>query len=204
MRMSSVKTLGSALRGAVAALCLALLLAHPAFGATATITPAFTVNVTTNYPLPIPFQPTVATTFNAWDSSPLPYATGTFTVGTTGAYTATATSSPNADNALYLLTGAFSPNAISIPTTPLSAFFEGTQSAATTTLSNVTLTAGTQYSYLLVTPPGTGAFTFTLTGPGSISLGSVPNTPIDPLATVFVMIAALGLLMLLKMRVSAA
>lgn len=204
MKTSSVKTLGSVLRGALAASCLALLLAHPAFGATATITPAYTASVTTNYPIPITFQPTVTTTFNAWETSPLPYATGTFTVGTTGAYTATATSNPNANNALYLLTGAFAPNAISIPATPLSSFFAGTESDATTTLSNVTLTAGTQYSYLLVTTPGTGTFTFTLTGPGSISIGSVPTTPIDPLATVLVMIAALGLLMLLKMRASAA
>ena len=79
-----------------------------------------------------------------------------------------------------------------------------TARSGTTTLPNVTLTAGTQYSYLLLATSGSGTFTFTLTGPGAISFAGPPETPIHPFANLIVMIAALGILVLLKRRASPA
>ena len=200
MNTSSVKMLRTILKGALAASCMALLLASPAFGGgIAVVTPTYSAAATTQYPLPIPMQPTVATTFTSWFTAvPVPYATGTFTVAATGSYTATLSTSPVIDNAIFLLTGVFSPNAIANPTTPLGNFFAGTQSLATTTIPSVTLTAGTQYSYLLLAAGASGTFTFTLTGPGDIYAGPAATTPINPLAILPVMIAALGVLVLLK------
>ncbi len=203
MRMSPLKVLRRTPQATLAVLFLALLLVNPVLGQS--ISPTYSSTVTTEYPLPIPFAPTVATTFTSYFSSD-PYATGTFTVSASGTYTATFSSNPARDMGLWLLTGVFSPSASSTPTTPLANFFAATQTNTTATIPNVTLTAGTQYSYLLVANGGSGTFTLSLSGPGTATFGgSAPTpTPINSRGTLAIMIAALGFLMLVKKRALAA
>lgn len=125
-------------------------------------------------------------------------------MGTSGTYTATLNPNQVIANGIELLTGVFSPS-VSTPTTPLSNFFAATQNVSTTTvLSGVPLTAGTQYSYLLLFNPSSGTATFTISGPGCISFGSntcqnsVPAITPEALAALAIMIAGIAAYMMMK------
>ena len=148
-----------------------LVFANAAFGVTIPTPVNWSTGVTTQYALPLPFG-SVATTLTSYSGFANPYVTGTFYVGTSGTmYSATLTSAPFA-NGIEILTGTFAPS-IGTPTTPLANFFEAEQNGSTTTLASIPLQAGVQYSYLLLFSfASTGSGTFTLSGPGRISLGS--------------------------------
>jgi hypothetical protein len=197
MKTSTIKTSRWVLRGSLAALALALLLVNPAFGQyTVSITPTFTTTPLTQFAIPLPIG-TVGTTFTAYSSGGgVEYVTGTFSVATSGVYSATLTPTSSMANGVEILTGVFSPSVTPPPTTPLSNFFAGIQTGSTTTIPSLTLTGGTQYSYLLLFNPGyTGTPTFTVSGPGCISLGGNSSCAAVPTLTPFA-IAALSILIM--------
>ena len=197
MKTSTLEASHWVLRGSLGALALALLLVNPAFGQyTVSITPTITGTPLTQYATPLPAV-TVGTTFTAYSGVGVEYATGTFSVTTSGVYSATLTppTSPTG-NGVEILTGVFSPSVTPAPTTPLSNFFAALQSGYATTIPSLTLTAGTQYSYLLLFNPGfTGTPTFTVSGPGCISLGGSSSCAAVPTLTPFA-IAALSILIM--------
>ena len=99
-------------------------------------------------------QFTIFNSYNSWVT--WRYVMHTFSVDQTGLYNATSTTGPEV-NTTYILRGTFAPNDLADPTTPLSNFVVGAFSGTTTaTLTNVTLTAGQQYTALVVydTPAG--------------------------------------------------
>jgi hypothetical protein len=200
------------LKGSLAALALALLLVNPALAQnTVSTTLTFSGTVQTEYPFPISPYPSVTTNFTTYTPGFLiaPYATGTFYVGTSGVYSATLAYIANG-TALIILTGVFSPStplSTSTPTTPLSSFLYGQQQSyfQGPAISNMALTAGTQYSYLALTQTGqSGTDTLTLSGPGCISLGtntcaaSVPTIAPFALAALAILLAGMGALAMVK------
>jgi len=117
-------------------------------------------------------QFTIFNSYNSWVT--WRYVMHTFSVDQTGLYNATSTTGPEV-NTTYILRGTFAPNDLADPTTPLSNFVVGAFSGTTTaTLTNVTLTAGQQYTALVVYnhPAQQGQLnTFEITGPGTICSG---------------------------------
>ena len=140
---------------------------------------AGTLTVTGNASAGFTRSPTIGggqfTTFNSYSSLfTWRYVMHTFTVDQTGPYNATSTTGPDV-NTTYILRGTFAPNDLADPTTPLSNFVVGAYNGTTTaTLTNVTLTAGQQYTALVVynNPAPQGQLnTFVITGPGAICSG---------------------------------
>jgi len=191
----------SKLRIGVFVVGLGVCFANTIIGATVPIT--FNFSGTTQFPLPLPFG-SLGTTFTSYGGGN-PFSTGTFYVGTSGAYSATLSSTPS--NGIFMLTGTFSPSS-STPTTPLANFFQGEQNGSLTTLAAIPLTAGVQYSYLAVFNPPNGTATLTLTGPGCISFGTnncagaqpVPTLGPGGLALLTMLIALSGTFLLTSRR----
>ena len=152
----------------------------------------------TDFPIPIGPLGALDTTFTAY-SFAFPYTTGTFYVGTTGSYTVSLPT-PGVNNLVYLLTGPLT-IAGPTPTNPLTDFFAGEINTNTTTFST-TLQAGQQYSYVLYFTTNAGSSTFTISGPGCISLGGnnctvgAPTLEPGPLALLAILVAASGLFFL--------
>ncbi|MBN8529273.1 MAG: IPTL-CTERM sorting domain-containing protein [Caulobacterales bacterium] len=162
--MKSIKSIMAAVLGA-------FLMTSAAHAGTAT----FTGNASAGFTQSPQIFAGQFTTFTTYSSAfTWRYVMHTFTVDQTGPYNATSTTGPDV-NTTYILTGTFAPNT-STPTTPLSNFVVGAFSGGTTaTLTNVTLTAGQQYTALVVynNPAPQGQLnTFTITGPGNISCSS--------------------------------
>lgn len=149
---------------------LAVTWAAPVLANSVSISDTLTIGSPTSK-APSPITPVFATitNFTAY-SGPFPYKTGTFYVGSTGAYSGTL-NSPAVSNGFYLLKGTFSPSTTT-PGTPLSDFIVFSQQLTNTVISNIQLQAGQQYSYLWIFNSGNSAITFTLTGPGCISFFS--------------------------------
>jgi len=171
----------TAFRSVVIVAGVFLVFARAAFGVTIPTPVNWSTGATTQFASPLPFG-SVATTFTSYSGVAIPYVTGTFYVGTSGTYSATLTSTP-LSNGIEILTGTFAPST-GTPTTPLANFFLAEQDGATTTLAAIPLQAGVQYSYLLVFTIGsTGSGTFTLSGPGCLSLGSNTCSAVQPVPT---------------------
>lgn len=151
------------------------LLSVTAHAETKTLTGPFSNTITTRFPTPLP-SGGQATSFTTWSGSAVPFAQGSFYVSTAGTYTAqlsglSTMSSPVAVGA-YFLTEEFAPNPAGPSTTPLTSFIVGQQGFPSTIIFS-NLTPGVRYNYLLLFSSGTsGTFTLTLSGPGSICLGS--------------------------------
>jgi hypothetical protein len=197
MKTSTIWILRLILRGSAGALILVLLLVNPAMAQnTQSITVTFSPTALSEFAVPLPVPGTVGTSFTDY-VGPVPYVTGTFYVVTSGKYSATLSANPAIQNAIEILTGVFSPST-STPTTPLGNFFAvetgGFGPASPSTIPSLTLTAGTEYSYLLVSAdPDTE--TFTLSGPGCIvGLGSSTCTISVPTLSPFA-IGALSILL---------
>jgi hypothetical protein len=204
----STRSILTTFRIAVLAAGVFFAFASAAFGVTIPTPVNWSTGVTTQYALPLPFG-SVATTLTSYSGFANPYVTGTFYVGTSGTYSATLTSAPFA-NGIEILTGTFAPST-GTPTTPLANFFLAEQDGASTTLS-IPLQAGVQYSYLLLFSfATTGSGTFTLSGPGCISLGSntcsavlpVPTLEPGAFALLAVLIAVSGIFFLRRPRTQA-
>jgi hypothetical protein len=186
MKTSTTKVLRSILRGPLAAPALAVLLVNPALAQnTVRLTPVFSSTPLTQFATPLPAAPNpVGTTFTSYNGSGAEYALGTFTVGSSRVYSATITSPSGTPNGLEILIGTFSPSASPAPMTPVANLIVRIQSPSVSAIPSLTLTAGTQYSYLLLLKQAyAGSATFTLSGPGAITLGNNAAVPaLNPLA----------------------
>jgi len=118
------------------------------------------------------------TTFTGYTGGgPYNYRLYTFTVDTTGSYTATSTTT-NVVNTTWFLNGTFSPDPVA-PATPIGNFIVGVFSGAgrIATFTNVPLVAGQPYTILVAFNTGGASgdlSTVTINGPGCIALaGSV-------------------------------
>lgn len=122
------------------------------------------------------------TNFTGYSGTAVPYAMGTFYVGSTGLFNATL-NIDGVSKGLQIIQGTFAPNASADPTTALSKFIYGIQSTKdkntgitppSITIQNVNLISGQQYTYLQLFQgftSGTDAL-FALSGTGCISLGT--------------------------------
>jgi hypothetical protein len=142
MKTPNVKMVRTVLKGFFAAFALVLFLVNPALGLTVTITPTVSSTVTTQWAVPLPIG-SVGTSFTGYSGGAVPYVTGTFYVGTSGAYSAAVSGTGVTENGIEILTGVFSPSASPAPTTPISSFLAAIQGNPTSTIPSVTLTAGT-------------------------------------------------------------
>jgi hypothetical protein len=148
------------------------------------------------------------TTFAVNNVGPYNYAPYLFTVDTTGIYTATASTAVS-QNTTFFLSGLFTPG---VPTpTPLgnfllSVYSGGSSSPFTENFTSLSLTAGQQYTALVVYNVGsvTGELsTVTITGPGCIAIGTntctAPSVPalsgwaVSMLAALLIAIGAFAL-----------
>ncbi|MBP0600665.1 autotransporter outer membrane beta-barrel domain-containing protein [Herbaspirillum sp. LeCh32-8] len=118
------------------------------------------------------------TSFTGYTSGPYHYVLYTFYVGTSGNYSATATTA-SVLNTNFLLRGLFSPSNTA-PATPLGNFVGAVLASGSGpysgSFSNIALTAGQQYTFLLAYNIGGAAgelSTLRIIGPGCISLGTV-------------------------------
>lgn len=112
------------------------------------------------------------------------YSNYSFTVGSTGAYDITATTSntdhpsSNLYNTIFVLNGTFTPSSTFPPTTPISQFIASDYSNSnTTTIPSLQLTAGQTYSVLVAynqNVPGTYPYQVLLAfnGPGCIQIST--------------------------------
>lgn len=115
----------------------------------------------------------VNTSFTAYSGIAVPYATGTFYVGSSGSFTASLNAG-SIGQGLQIIRGSFVPNASGTPTTALADVLYGTQAGSGITISNINLIGGQQYTYLQLFQgftSGTDAL-FSLSGTGCISLGA--------------------------------
>lgn len=108
---------------------------------------------------------------NSWNYTLYP-----FFVGTNGTYSATVTTSPVV-NTTFLLRGLFSPSSVPNPATPIGNFITSSFSGGNTaSLTNLPLTAGQQYTFLVAYNIGgsaaTDISTLTITGIGCINFGT--------------------------------
>lgn len=142
---------------------------------------SWTNTQTTRFPLPFP-SGSVATTFTSYTGTAFPYHLNSFHVGAPGPFNfALSGLNPSVGAGIYIVRGPFSPNAAADPSTALSNILAGTQ--APPSISNLSLTSGQEYSYLLVFSSGSGTGTLTLDGPGCISLGAVDLCAVPPAPT---------------------
>ena len=149
-------------------LCSAL--ATPASAGTKVIPRTILPGVTSKAPSPITPVFATITNFTSY-TGPFPFVTGTFYVKTTGAYSFNL-SSPGVSNGFYILKGKFSPST-GTPSTPLSNFIVFSQQLTSTTISNVNLQAGQEYSYLeIFSTAAPHTATLTINGPGEICVGA--------------------------------
>ncbi len=151
-------------------------------------------NLTVSQPLskaPGPITPVFAiiTNFTGY-TGPFPFITGSFFVEADGNYSANLRS-PAISNGFYLLRGIFSPST-GTPTTPLSNFIVFSQQLTNTVISGVSLQAGVQYSYVFIFSTGNSPVDFTITGPGPIHFGLVPQITSSPATNVTTTGATLG------------
>jgi outer membrane autotransporter protein len=127
----------------------------------------------------IPTPGTQQTVFNAYNGGSYNYTISTLYVGTSGIFSATSATTLH-QNTTWFLTGPFSPGPS--PSTPLSNFFAGTYSGGATVggkyvanFSNLSLTAGQQYSVLVAFNNGsstiTDSYSITVDGLGCINFG---------------------------------
>lgn len=194
----SIRSTLITLRSAVLAVGAILIFAGTAFGDTAVIPVSWSLAAQAGFPEPVLFG-SLNNTFTFYNF-PFPYATGTFYVGSTGAYTVSLTT-PGVDNLVYLLTPGPLTISGSTPTNPLSNFIAGEVNVNTTTFST-TLQAGVQYAYVLYFTTNSGSTTFNISGPGCISLGgntclvAAPTLEPGPLALLAILVAVSGMFFL--------
>lgn len=145
-----------------------ILCALAAYADTAVMTDQLTPSrPTTKAPSPITPVYSLITNFTSY-TGPFPYFLHPFTVGVSGTYTITLTSSVS--NGFYVLKGNFDPTT-GTPSTPLSNFLAFKQ-ALTNTSYSLNLDAGQPYSVLEIFSSGTSAVNLTITGPGCVSFTS--------------------------------
>ena len=149
-----------------------LLLLYPglSLAATSTITSGQSDTNVTYAPLIISDTNTNITAYSS--SFRWIYTLHTFKVCQTGTYAADSTTT-NVVNTTFFLNGTFTPSSIFPPPTPIANFFVSNFSGNTATFTNLNLTAGQQYSVLIVynqTTPGTYPYqnTLNMTGPGTV------------------------------------
>jgi hypothetical protein len=132
---------------------------------------------------PFPIAPVFAiiTNFTSY-TGPFPYITGSCFVDADGNYSVNLKSPPQS-NGFYLLRGIFS-RSTGTPTTPLSNFIVFSQQLTNTVISGVSLQAGVQYSYVFIFSTGNAPVDFTMTGPGPIPFGLVPQITSAPATNV--------------------
>ncbi len=164
----------------------------------------------------VPNIPPVAgverTTFTSYSGNgSYGYAILPFTVTQSGAYSASVTTT-EVTNTAWFLTGSFSPSAPpTAPSTPLGDFFAavfaGTTAPYTDSFTNLSLTAGTQYSLLIAFntggSPNIETYSVSMTGPGCTNIGSnvcvvtpVPTLSVSTMILYALAIATVGVLLL--------
>lgn len=116
------------------------------------------------------------------------YVLHTFYVCTSGAYTASSTTT-GVVNTTFFLTDTFLPTATFPPTTPISQFFVSNFSGGNTTTFTLNLTTGQQYSVLVAfnqTTAGSYPYTNTLTmdGPGKVVFNGSGTCSVPGSATI--------------------
>lgn len=149
-----------------------LLQANPALADIASSSNSWDSGIDTRFATPLS-SGTVNSSFTGYSTTAVPYAMGTFYVGSTGSFSATL-NIDGVSKGLQIIQGNFVPNAGAPPTTALSNFLYGTQSSSNITIQNLNLIGGQQYTYLLLFQgftSGSNAL-FTLNGSGCISLAA--------------------------------
>jgi hypothetical protein len=168
----------------VAAVLTLALTPQVSYAGTATVTGTWPAGQTASDVPNIGSPGAQVTTFTTNAVGPFNYAPYPFTVDTTGIYTATATTAVS-QNTTFFLSGLFTPG---VPTpTPLSNFklsvYSGTSSPFTENFNSLSLTAGLQYTALVVYNTGSVSgelSTVTITGPGCIAIGTNTCTAAVP------------------------
>lgn len=166
MRHPELKLLATIISGC------SLLASEPALADSVSSVSSWSSTTTTRFATPLT-SGSVNTSFTAYSGTAVPYAMGTFYVGSTGSFSASLNAG-NVSQGLQIIRGTFTADAAAPPSTLLTDVLYGTQGSGGATISGANLQAGQQYTYLLLFQnftSGTDAL-LTLSGNGCISLGS--------------------------------
>ncbi len=162
-----------------------LLASESAHADTASSVSSWSSTTTTLFATPLT-SGSVNTSFTGYSGTAVPYAMGTFYVGSTGSFSASLNAG-NVSQGLQIIRGSFSPDAGAPPSTLLTDVLYGTQGSGSATISSANLQAGQQYTYLLLFQNFTSGSNavLTLSGNGCISQGSnnCVSTPYVPTFT---------------------